>query len=60
MKALVSIFVVAAAALAMSCAGNANKAAENAADSVEVVTTETVSVDTVACDTTACDTTVVK
>ena len=56
MKALISVFVVAAAVMMMACAGNANKAAETATDSTEV----TLVVDSTACqaDSTAADSTV--
>lgn len=59
MKTFISIFVIAVAAMTMSCAGNANKPAEEATDSIVVETivdTTAVCADSTACaaDSTAC------
>lgn len=53
MKNFISLFVVAAAAMMISCGGNANQTATEVVDSVAIV--ETVCCDSVACDSVACD-----
>lgn len=55
MKTLTSVFVVAVAAMAMSCAGNANKkTAETVVDSTAVIETVVEDSTAVCADSTAC------